>query len=141
MSCRNLTPAKKLYERRILVVMAFYVALLFLAVSLVQRFHPALPVTLLLAILPALPIVGVIVIVGFYFREETDEFQRNLQMQAFLWSMGGTLAVTSVYGFAESFAPGLHHFPAYYTFILFWLFTGIAGGVQRFQYKAAGDDQ
>ena len=45
-----------------------------------------------LAVLPALPVVGMAVAVGLYFREETDEFERAVRVESALWATGVTLA-------------------------------------------------
>ena len=39
-------------------------------------------------LLPAIPIIGIIAVVGLYLAEEKDEFQRNLLIQSMLWGLG-----------------------------------------------------
>ena len=131
--------AGRTYTRRIAVAMSLYCVALFAATWALRHGDPGRAAAVALSILPALPIVAVLVIVGLYLREEQDEYQRALLNEALLWAMGGTLAVTSVWGFLETFhqAP---HFPALYVFMLFWLFVGLAGLVQRLRFRAASDD-
>src|SRR5262249_42136346 len=54
-----------------------------------------------LAILPALPIIGVIVIMGLYLVEETDEFMRMRHAMALLSGLGIIMAVCVAWGFLE----------------------------------------
>ena len=58
----------------------------------------------LLAVLPALPLVGSLVIVGLYIAEESDEFERSILVQSMLWGLGGALSVSTVWGFLSDFA-------------------------------------
>ena len=131
--------AGRAYTRRLLTAMIFYLIALSFAVSRFKHAMPSHATAVFLSILPALPIVAVIVVVGLYLREETDEFQRALLTEALLWGMGGTLAITSIWGFLENFHQA-QHFPAFYTFVLFWLFVGLAGCIQRLRYRVASDD-
>jgi len=62
----------------------------------------------LVAILPALPIVGALVATGAYLREEKDEFQRNIFVECLLGGIGGTLALTTTWGYLEDFARAPH---------------------------------
>jgi uncharacterized membrane protein len=82
------------------------------------------------AVIPALPILAAIGVVGRYLVEETDEYQRALLVRAVLWATGGTLVVTTVWGFLESFAhvrPAQAGFP----FMLFCVALGVAQGVGK----------
>ena len=139
MDCFPKSAAGHRYTKRIAVTMSCYVALLFFSVWALKHLHPNHAVTVLLALLPAIPIVGVVVIVGLYLKEEKDEFQRELLTQALLWGMGGTLAIASVWGFLEANASA-PHVPAFYAFVLFWAIVGIVGVIQRFQYRGGGDE-
>lgn len=80
---------------------------------------------LLIAIVPALPIMGVIGSMGLYLVEETDEYLRMLQIRALLWATGITLVVTTAWGFLETYA-GVQHFPLYFVFVLFCVSLGVA---------------
>lgn len=62
----------------------------------------------LLAVLPALPLIAAIVILGRYIREETDEFKRAVFVEAMLRAIGVTMVLTTAWGFIEMFIPGIH---------------------------------
>ena len=131
--------AARAYTRRLAFAMTLYTVFLLLAVHRLKHAQPSHAMAIFLSVLPSLPILAVLAIVGVYLREEKDEFQRELLIQAMLWGMGGTLAFTSVWGFLENFnqAP---HFPAFYVFVIFWGVVGVAGCVQRVIYRGGGDD-
>jgi hypothetical protein len=79
----------------------------------------------LVAILPAFPIMGMLVVTGLYLSEEKDDFQRELMVQSLLAGIGLTLASTTVWGYLEDFthAP---HLSLVWIFPMFWIGTGIA---------------
>jgi hypothetical protein len=125
MNCLQSNPAIKRYLRRFAIAMSAYVALIFLVATCFHKFHPKGLIAYVLAVLPAVAIIGIIVTVGLYLAEEKDEFQRNLFVQAMLWGLGGVLAVTSVWGMLESFTH-ITHFQPTWTFSLFWCFVGVS---------------
>lgn len=140
MGCRSLTRAGKRYSGRVLRAMMVYAVTLFSVEYAMKHLHPGFAGIVVLSVLPSLPIVAVLVIIGLYLREERDEFQRDLTMQTLLWGMAGTLAVTTTYGFIEQFAH-VRHFVAYWVFILFWCFTGIARTAYSLRYRGPADDE
>jgi hypothetical protein len=88
----------------------------------------------LLAVVFALPGVAVIVIFGFYLKEEQDEFQRDLWVQALVWGIGAAVTVTSFWGTLVEFevVKGLK---LMFVFPLFVLITCIARLVLRMRYR------
>lgn len=128
------TKAGKTYRRRLWISMAAYVVILFSVSWLFRHAPPAGPIKYLLAALPALPIVGVVAIMGFYLVEESDEFTRMKAVQAMLWGLGATLAVTTVWGFIENYA-GAPHVPAFMVFPLFCAGMGVGQCVNRWRYR------
>lgn len=131
-------PAARRYFVRFCWAMGAYVVILPYVLVTFLLSHPARPFAYLLAVLPALPIVGIIVAVGLYLAEEKDEFQRTLLEQTYLWAMGGTLAATSIWGFLEDFhlAP---YVPGFYVFILFWILVPAANFVVRLRYRVGNE--
>ena len=115
---RPMNSAQKRYLARFFPTMAAYVGLLFL-VDWLFRGHRVPPgaVSYLVAAAPAVPLVGVIVAMGLYLREEPDEFQRAVLAQAMLLATGVALAVTTVWGFLEEYG-GAPHMPTYWCFII-----------------------
>ena len=111
------SPAHRAYVRRFIPMMIGYVVLLFAAVWLGKHYQPAGVGAVLLAVLPALPLVGVIWAMGRLIVEEQDEYLRDQTIRQFLIATGFMLAVTSMWGFLES-SGHVPHLPMYWSFIL-----------------------
>ena len=134
MDCMPKNPATRRYTRRFFATMAAYVVIILLVVWLIKHFHPTGPLLYILAVLPSVPILGVILVVGLYLVEEKDEFQRNVLIQSMLWSIAFTLATTTVWGFLQDFA-GTIGFQPYLAFPLFWFFVGVATPFLKRRYR------
>jgi hypothetical protein len=132
------TKAQRRYAIRVAIAMATYIALLVTTIDILKLVHPARTLTLLLSILPSIPIIAVLVIAGLYLKEETDEFQRAMMVQSLLGGIGITLAIDSVWGFLEMFSHAPHLAP-YTTFTIFWLGVGVCGAIQKMQHRS-GDE-
>lgn len=122
--CMN--PAQRRYVRRFMPTMAMYVVTLFACVWGINRAEPQGVLLVLLSVLPSLPILGVIVVMGLYLSEERDEFIRARLVTAMVGGIGITLAVTSVWGFLEN--SGV--VPHFMTMLAFPLWCGSFGLVQ-----------
>jgi hypothetical protein len=68
----------------------------------------------LIALLPSIPLAGVIALVAQAISTETDEFQRAIWAEAVLWGTGATMVATTVWGFLEM--AGAPHVPLYWVF-------------------------
>jgi hypothetical protein len=132
------TPAARRYLRRIATTSLLYLVATFLAYHVFWHAHIAFWPAVGLALIPSIPIVAIIVFVGIYLKEETDEFQRVLYMQSLLCGTGGTLAVLSFWGFLHLFAhvPGVD---AFHIFAFFWLLTGLSNWPLRRYYGGSGE--
>ena len=111
------SPAQRTYVRRFIPLMMGYILLLFAAVWLGKVYRPDGIAAVALAILPALPLIGVVWAMGRLIVDETDEYQRSLTIRQFLFATGFMLSVTSVWGFLES-SGQVPHLPMYWAFIL-----------------------
>ncbi len=118
------------YNRRILGLSAAYVLLLFGADWLFEQHWIGGAAAYVVAVLPALPIVGVFIAIGRYLIEETDEYLRMLMVRQSLIATGLTLALATVWGFLESFglAP---HVAAFYVAIVWFFGLGIGALANR----------
>jgi hypothetical protein len=95
------TPAARRYLKRFAPTMIAYVVVLFSATYAVKAFHPSGAALIALSILPALPIIAVLVVIGLYLVEETDEYLRQRIVTAMLFGIGVVLAVSTVLGFLQ----------------------------------------
>lgn len=99
----QMRPALSRFNNRLVLTMMVYVATLMGTTELYRRGLAAGPLGYLLALLPAIPILGIFALYGRYFREETDEFQRKMVMTSLIWSGAATLCEATVWGFLETF--------------------------------------
>jgi hypothetical protein len=97
------TPAMRRYNRRMLVVSFGYLLALFITLGVTQRVEVQRPLLWVLALLPAIPIVGMIIAIGRLLVEETDEYQRMRMVRASLVATGLVLTLASLWGFLEMF--------------------------------------
>jgi xanthosine utilization system XapX-like protein len=134
LSCMPTNAASKRYLHRFIPTMAAYVILLCAVVWAFKHYHLTGIIAYLLAVLPALPIIAMIGVIGLYLAEEKDEFQRELLTQSLIWAMGATLCVTTAWGFIENFTAA-PHLPLYLVFPLFWFFVGTVSPIIRLRYR------
>ncbi|MGH9604187.1 MAG: hypothetical protein ACRD3N_00670 [Terracidiphilus sp.] len=134
MICCPINSTQRRYSWRILATLAVYMAFLFLAVWEFTHRHPAGVLAYTLAILPAIPIVGMLVAHGLYLAEEKDEFLRSIAVQSMLWSLGAVLAATTVWGFLEDFVH-VPHVPLLMVFPIYCAFHVIFARLLHWRYK------
>ena len=134
MICTPQSKARRRYLYRLAPTTAIYVLLLFLVKWGFQHLHPTGIFVYLLAILPALPLVGTIAIVGLYIAEESDDFERSILVQAMLWGLGGALSLSTIWGYLEDFA-NAPHVSTFYVYIFFWFFMGLSQPFIRRRYR------
>jgi hypothetical protein len=89
---------------------------------------------IVVAVLPAFPIMGTLVVTGLYLTEEKDDFQREVMVQSLLAGIGLTLSVATVWGYLEDFthAP---HMSLVWIYPMFWIFTGLAIPLVWMRYR------
>jgi hypothetical protein len=111
-------PATRRYFRRFVPLMVFYVFAVLGVTFWFGHGGPAGWWRYPVAVLPALPIVGVIAAMGAFIVEQKDEYQRMLMVRNCLYGIGFSLSVSTVWGFLQTFhlAPD---YPGWAAFVLF----------------------
>jgi len=122
---RAVNAAVRRYYLRFAIAMGVYVFALVGAIAALRFVPPGGALRFPLALAPAIPLVGVIVALGRYLVEEDDEFRRTLLVQSMLWALGGTLVVTTVWGFLQEWA-SVPRLPLYLVFPIFCIGMAIA---------------
>jgi hypothetical protein len=125
-------PAVRRYMVRFLVTTPFYVLFLFFAAWMFH--HPSGLLAYMLAVLPAVPVIGVVVLAGFYLAKEKDEFVHNYQIQSMIWAIGATLAVTAAWGSLEDLAH-VRHLDLFMVYPLYCLCVGISAVLVKLRYR------
>ena len=87
-----------------------------------------------LAILPALPLLGVIAAFGMYLTEEPDEFVRTVMVHCSLWATGILLALSTIWGFLENYTNDAH-VPMYLAFSFWWAAFGLVSPLVYRRYR------
>ncbi len=127
-------PAQKRYLARFIPTMAVYVAAIFTVSWVFNRYEPGGPLAWGLALLPALPLLAIIAIMGLYLREEGDEFVRNILVESMLWGVGLTLSIMTVWGFLEIYAEA-PRLPSFWAFPIFCFGMGLAQPFIKRRYR------
>src|SRR5258708_9418248 len=82
MQCLPVTKAGRSYVYRLAPTIALYLVFLFLAQWTFHHLHPTGLVVYLLAVLPSLPLITSLPIVGLYIAEKPAEFLRPILVQS-----------------------------------------------------------
>jgi hypothetical protein len=123
---RYRSPAIRRYMIRLIVLVSVYLVTLFAAVLTFKANAVSGAPPVVLAILPALPIIGVFWAVMRFLIEEPDEFVRMLLVRQCLVATGFCLTIVTVWEFLQNFdivPPGNGGFGAAF----FW-FIGLGFG-------------
>lgn len=123
---RYRSPAMQRYLRRLGGFMVVYVALIFAVGTVFRTVPPTGVLAWGLAVLPALPILGVFWTTGRLLTEETDEYMRQLLVRQSMFATAFCLSVMTVWEFLQNFEvvpPGNGGFGAAF----FW-FVGLGLG-------------
>ncbi|WP_260599860.1 hypothetical protein [Sphingomonas endolithica] len=124
------TAAARRYNRRVLLLSVVYAVLLLAAGYLFN--HRAIHGigAWIVAILPALPIVGVFAAIGRYLIEEQDEYVRMTMVRQTLIASGFALSVATIWGFLESFGM-VGHVESFYIAVLWFAGLGLGACVNK----------
>lgn len=121
------SPAWLRYNWRAVWLSLLYAAFLIAAVYGFK--HALIPPALkyVVAVLPALPIIGIFVAMGRYLVEEQDEYVRMLMVRQTLWASAFMLSIATVWGFLDNFGL-VGHVDGYWIAVL-WFFGLAVGGI------------
>ena len=125
MQVRN--PAQRRYTRRFLTAMSLYVVALLVTKHAVVAAAPQGALLVALSILPALPLLASIWVMGLYLREEQDEYVRAQTVRGMTMATGLLLAICTSWGFLEE-GRVLPHVPAWTAFPVWAVCLGVAQG-------------
>jgi FtsH-binding integral membrane protein len=122
--------AIKRYNRTVVALSLLYVGLLFTAQISISRHGLAGAPAYVVAVLPALPIIGIFAAIGRYLVEESDEYLRLLSVRQALVASALALSVATAWGFLESFDLAAH-FDAYWIAVIWFAGLGLGSCVNK----------
>jgi len=122
--------AQRRYNKRTIVFSLFYAATLIAAVYSFKHHLVAGPLAWVVAVLPALSIVGIFAAIGLYLAEESDEYVRAMTVRQTLWASGFALSIATIWGFLESFEL-VGHVESYWVSILWFGGLGLGTCANR----------
>jgi hypothetical protein len=117
------SPASRRLKKEGLTTVGVYFAVFLCSFFVDMKIHATGVLLWSLAVLPVVPLVGVIVLFGRYLRDERDEFKRDVVVRCLLWGMAGCLAVDllsdylRIYGWTGEFPP----FTSFWVFFVFMI--------------------
>src|SRR5436305_11328430 len=129
------SPALKRYNWRVVWLTLFYAVLLIAATYCFKLRLVSGALAYSVAVLPALPIIGIFGAIGRYLVEEQDEYVRMLMVRQTLWASGVALSAATIWGFLESFAL-IGHVDGYYVVIAWFFGLGLGGCINKFTLGA-----
>ncbi len=126
---RSGTSASSRYIKRMMILAVVYVAGLFFAESMFDAFALKGVPAVLVALVPALGIIGFIWAMGRYLLEEEDEYIRMRETQKFIMATGFMMVIVTIYGFLQQYelVPDI---PGYFAFVVWCVGLGFAALVQ-----------
>src|SRR3990167_2659546 len=107
-------PALRRYRMRSIAFSIAYLASIALATWIIPDDAPADLLTVALAILPGLAVIGWIWAMGRVLVELDDEYLRMLDVRRMMVATGITLALTSVWGILELYSPQIPRMPVFF---------------------------
>lgn len=117
------------YVAGICVCMVLYIAALLGSIELIQHQPMKGPLLWFVAVLPALPIGGTIIVFLRYI-DQVDEYVRGVVLKRFILATGLMLFLCTAWGFLEDNA-GLHHVSLYLIYPLWWMLFGAVSAIFR----------
>ena len=130
------TAAWRRYNRRLIWLSLFYAAFLLLAVYSFKHQLLSGGIAYIVAVLPALPIIGIFGALGRYLVEEEDEYVRMLMVRQTLWASGLTLSAATIWGFLDNFGL-VGHVDGYWVVIVWFFGLGLGGLANKASFGEA----
>jgi xanthosine utilization system XapX-like protein len=118
------------YNKRVIVLSLIYAITLVGAVYGFKHHLVAGVFAWIVAVLPALPIVGIFAVIGLYLVEEQDEYVRVMTVRQTLWASAFALSITTIWGFLESFEL-VQHVESYWVSVLWFGGLGLGTCANR----------
>lgn len=137
MYVRQKNAAARAYLRRFVPMMTVYAVLVFAAPYAIWAWRPEGPFLWAIAVLPALPIVGVFWIIGRYIIELKDEYLRMLEVRKALVATGFAMSIASIWGFLEIYTDVMR-LPTFFVPVIWFAGLGV-GSIVNLALEQGGE--
>jgi hypothetical protein len=131
------TAAWKRYNWRLIWLSLLYATFLVVAVYGFKHQLVPGPLKYFVAVLPALPIIGIFGAIGRYLVEEQDEYVRMLMVRQTLWASAFILSIATTWGFLNNFGL-VGHADGYWIAVLWFFGLGLGGFYNKLTLGDAG---
>ena len=138
-NCDTASRAATRYLFGMMATSVAYVLGLGVAMWTWRNLEPSVGVTWLLAMLPIVPILAMIFVMGRYVVEEQDEYLRHRAIMASLVGLGFVLAIGSFWGFLETFEL-VPHVPGWWAVPIWALGMGLGQAWMSRSHRASEAD-
>jgi hypothetical protein len=138
MFCKSSSAAQKSYRRDVGKFLVAYVVVLLCSTWMVKHGAARHFFLYFWSVLPSIPILGMLVRVGRYLREEKDEYVRWMTMQAILVGTAALVGTMLVSDFLRAFA-NTGALPPFVDFFVFCGGMAVAQMVQRLRNRPSDD--
>ena len=128
------TPAQRAHSRRVMHAGIAYAVVLIPSVYLIRRGLVDQPWQTLLAILTAVPVVGMFASFGRYLSEETDEYQRMLVVRRILTATTVTMCCAVIWGFLTELG-GMKPIASYWLAVIWLAVQGAGASFESFRAR------
>jgi hypothetical protein len=132
-------PAQRRYFSRMIPLSILYGLAVFFASSIIPDDAAATPLTIAVALVPALTVSGFIWAMGSYLADLSDEYVRLLEVRKALVATGLTLALASGWGILELFTD-VPRVPLFFVFPVWCLGLAVGSLVNWMTMGAAKAD-
>ncbi len=136
----NCPGARKRLQQRTMRTLGCYVVVLFCTAYLVRKEAMHGWALYFYSVLPAIPIIMMIVGVGRYLQEESDEFQRTMMIRSILVGTAALLGTLAVNDFVRAFT-GADAFAPFVSFAFFGVGMGTTQLIQTLTYRVGNHDE
>ena len=127
----HFTPAQRAHTRRVLWLMLIYLLILPPLVWLQHHRHLDPTISLMMAIVAGLPVLGVFASWGRYLSQERDEYHQALTLRRIAVATNATMGAAVVWGFLQAFGV-MPLVEAYWIPFVWVVIQGIFAGASSF---------
>src|SRR5438132_10004849 len=134
----NFTPAQRAHTRRVVWLMLIYLLILPPLVWLQHHRHIAPTLSIIMAIVAGLPLLGVFASWGRYLSDERDEYHQALTLRRISVATNATMGTAVVWGFLQAFGV-MPLVEAYWIPVVWLVMQGVSGCIAVFAQRRQAD--